>query len=70
MTDRFESIAAFLSGTDWNAHFTLTFSEVCHRFGAVPQQMDRLMYETFGMSGDELIEQYRKGPMVFQRCRF
>ena len=27
---------------------------------ADPLQMDNLMYETFGMSGDDLIRQYRK----------
>ena len=60
MKDKFEAITAFLSKTDWNACFTLTFEDVCVRFGADPLQMDNLMYENFGMCGDELIRQYRK----------
>ena len=65
MTDKFNSIAAFLSETDWNAHYTLNFAEVCRRFDADPRIIDNLMYEAFGMSGDEIIEQYRTGPMIF-----
>ena len=72
MTD-FETIAAFLSETDWNAHYTLTFAEVCRRFGADARLMDNLMYETFGMGGDDIIEQYRKGrlevPVQKHQCK-
>jgi len=61
----FETISAFLSETDWNVCFTLTFEDVCRRFGADSRNVDHLMYDTFGMSGDEIIEQYRRGPMNF-----
>lgn len=64
MKQTFDAIAAFLSETDWNAHYTLTFAQVCRRFDADPVCMDNFMYETFGMSGDEIIEQYRTGPMT------
>ena len=65
MTDKFNTIAAFLSETDWNAHFTLTFADVCRHFRADPGRMDNMMYATYGMSGDEIIEQYRTGAMDF-----
>ena len=65
MTDKFNTIAAFLSETDWNAHFTLTFADVCRHFRADPGRMDNMMYATYGMSGDEIIEQYRAGAMDF-----
>ena len=61
----FETITAFLSQTDWNAHYTMTFKDVCRRFGADCRRMDNLMCETFGMSGEELIEHYRTGAMMF-----
>ena len=69
MKQIFNTIADFLFETDWNAHYTLSFAQVCSRFGADPLLMDNLMYETFGMSGDELIEQYRQGPMSCLSCR-
>lgn len=60
MTEKFESVAAFLSDTDWSANPTLTFDDICSMFSADPLRMDNLMYEHFGMSGDEIIRQYRK----------
>ncbi len=65
MKKKFNAITAFLSETDWNAHYTLTFADLCRRFDVDPCRMDNLMYEAFGMSGDEIIEQYRRGPMFF-----
>ena len=62
---KFDAVSAFLADTDWNALFTMTFADVCRRFDADPRLMDNLMYDTFGMSGDEIIEQYRKGLLIF-----
>lgn len=61
MKEKFDLIATVLFQTDWNVFFTLTFEDVCHRFGADLREMDNLMYEIFGMSGDEIIGQYREG---------
>lgn len=63
MKQKFESICAILSETDWSAHFTLTFADVCICFDADMRAIDDLMYDTFGMSGDEIMEQCRFGPM-------
>ena len=65
MKSKFEAISAALAETDWKAHYTVTFADVCLRFDADPLLMDNLMYEVFGMSGGEIIEQYRLGPMSF-----
>ena len=59
--NKFNSITAFLAETDWNAHFTLTFSDVCRMFDADRRRIDNMLYDTFGMSGDEIIGQYRQG---------
>ena len=63
MIEKFNDISAFLVETDWNARFTLTFSDVCRSFDADINQMDKLFYDTFGMSADEVIDQYRHGKM-------
>ena len=63
MTEKFTAITAFLAATDWNACFTLTFEDVCRRFDADRRRADNMMYEVFGMSGDEMIRQYRNGGM-------
>ena len=64
MKQKFESICAVLSDMDWCAHFTITFADVCNCFDADIRAIDNLMYDAFGMSGDEVIEQYREGPMT------
>ena len=58
---KFEAITLFLAETDWNVHFTLTFADVCRRFDADSRRIDNMLYDTFGMSGEEIIEQYRQG---------
>ena len=64
MKKKFDTVCAFLYDTDWNAHFTMNFSDVCRHFGADRIQMDNRLYDVFGMSGDEIIGQYRQGPMT------
>ena len=63
MKQKLENILAFLFSTDWNAHLTMNFGDVCKRFDVDPVSVDDLLYDLFGMSGDEIIEQYRQGPM-------
>ena len=60
-----DDIIAILSETDWNACYTLTLAELCRSFGADPRMVDNFMYDAFGMSGDDIIDQYRRGPMIF-----
>lgn len=64
-SQKFELICGVLAETDWNVHFTVTFDDVCRRYGADPRRMDNMFYDRFGMSGEEMIEQYRKGCLVF-----
>ena len=47
MKEKFDLIATVLFQTDWNVFFTLTFEDVCHRFGADLREMDNLMYIKF-----------------------
>ena len=63
MKNEFNAIVAVLSETDWNVSFTVTFADVCRSFDVDPVRMDRMFYDTFGMSGDEMLEQYRQGRM-------
>lgn len=63
MKQKLENILAFLFRTDWNAHLTMNFEDVCKHFDVAPANVDNLLYDIFGMSGDEIIEQYRQGPM-------
>ena len=64
MKQKFDAVCAFLSDTDWKAYFTMNFADVCRRFDADCTQMNNRLYDVFGMSGDEIIEQYRDGPMT------
>ncbi len=63
MNKQFQSICAFLSEADMNALFTVTFPDICRHFNADLRILDNMCYDTFGMSGDELIEHYRSGEM-------
>ena len=64
MKQKLNAISTFLLNTDWDANFTTTFTDVCRRFKVDPVAVDDLLYDIFGMSGDEIIEQYRRGPMM------
>jgi hypothetical protein len=63
MNKQFQSICAFLSEADMKALFTVTFPDVCRHFNADIRALDNMCYDTFGMSGDELIEHYRSREM-------
>ena len=63
MKQKFEAICATLSDMDWSAHFTTTFADICNCLDADMCAVDNLLYNTFGMSGDEIMEQCRQGPM-------
>ena len=65
MTKKFQSICRVLVETDWNTRYTMTFADVCRRFKADPVAIDNLLYATMGMGGDEVIESYRNGPLIF-----
>ena len=57
-SQKFELICGVLAETDWNVHFTVTFDDVCRRYGADPRRMDNMFYDRFGMSGpaDQLLD--------------
>lgn len=38
----------------------MDFGKLCSRIGADPQDLDRLVQEELGMSGDELMETFRR----------
>ena len=52
-----------MTEADMKALFTVSFTEICRMFDADPYRIDNMCYATFGMSGDELMEQYRSGTM-------
>ena len=58
MTDKFIAITAFLSEADAADLAYLTFDNLCRRHGADARRMDWLFYETFGISGDEILSQF------------
>ena len=48
---------------------TMSFGELCGKTGAAPRRFDRYLKETFGMSGEEIIEVFRKGiPVSMMSC--
>ena len=51
---------AFLCEADPCSLRTLTFDDVCNRYEADLPQMERLLYDNFGMSGEEIIGQLVK----------
>lgn len=59
----YQSICAFLSEADAATLNSLTFDELCRIFYEDPVKVDRALYSVFGMSGDEIIMQYREGAM-------
>lgn len=61
MNEKFEAVISFLSDADWDACFTVTFEDICHKFQVPPDQVDNFLYETFGMSGEEIMEICRNG---------
>lgn len=60
MKQKFTSIVAFLSKADSCVLGRMTFDELCVSFNADPACMERMLYDGFGMSGDEIMEQLRK----------
>ncbi len=60
MKQKFTSLVAFFSEADSGDLSGMTFDELCVSFNADPTYMDRMLYDDFGMSGDEIIEQLRK----------
>lgn len=60
MKTKFAKVLAFLCEADTRSLGALTFDDVCYRYEADPPQMERLLYDNFGMSGEEIIEQLVK----------
>ena len=61
MLTKFHSVCHFLLEADSLTLSTVSFEEICHRFHADPVSVDRSFYSLFGMSGDEMMRQYRDG---------
>jgi hypothetical protein len=60
MKKKFATIMAFLCEADPCSLRALTFEEICERYAGDPRQMERLLYDNFGMSGEEIIGQLVK----------
>ena len=58
---QFQSIFTYLNETPVSALFSISFEDICRRYKADPRHMESLCYDTFGMSGDELLQQYIRG---------
>ena len=63
MLTRYNSLCAFLCEAGTTTLNAVDFEELCRRFHVDPVKVDRAFYSVFGMSGDEIVRQYREGPM-------
>ena len=43
----------------------VAFPDLCSEYDAEPRSMDNMFYDMFGMSGEEVMEQYRNGCIDF-----
>ena len=62
---KFELICERLSQMDRCVCHPLSFPSLCSEYGAGVRSMDNMFYDRFGMSGEEVMEQFRKGGMNF-----
>ena len=63
MLNHYHSICAFLCEADPATLNSITFEEICLRFHADPVKVNRIFYSVLGMCGEDVIEQYKEGPM-------
>ena len=61
MNHKFKQICARLASADPGIIGSLDFESICEEYGAEPKLIDNMFYDTFGMSGEELIDHYRNG---------
>ena len=59
MLTKFQSLCTFLADADQHDLSSVSFEDVCRRFHADPISVDRAFYSAFGMSGNEIIQQYK-----------
>lgn len=62
---KFELICDRLSRMDRCICHRVAFPDLCSEYDAEPRSMDNMFYDMFGMSGEEVVEQYRNGTMNF-----
>lgn len=62
---KFELICERLSRMDRCGCNTIAFSSLCSEYDAEVRTMDKMFYDRFGMSGEEVMEQYGNGRMNF-----
>ena len=60
---KFELICERLSRMDRCICHPIVFPHLCSEYDADPRMMDNMFYDAFGMSGEEVLEQYRNGRM-------
>ena len=58
MDRKFNQACVSLSDMDSENLSSLDFENLCQQCKADPKQMNNMFYATFGMSADELIDQY------------
>ena len=62
---KFELVCGRLSRMDRCVCQAITFSDLCNEYGADLKIMDNMFYDLLGMSGEEVLEQYRSGSRSF-----
>ena len=62
---KFELVCRRLSRMDRFVCQAITFSGLCNEYGADVRIMDNMFYDLLGMSGEEVLDQYRSGAMSF-----
>lgn len=59
VSEKFEEICSRLEKLGHTCPDPEDFRHMCMESGADPRGMDNLFYETFGISGDEMMSRYR-----------
>ena len=57
---KFELLCTLIMEQNRNGIHSADMAELCRECNAAPHQMDNIFYETFGLSGDEIITYYRQ----------
>ncbi|MBQ8421162.1 MAG: hypothetical protein IJX11_02760 [Bacteroidales bacterium] len=60
---KFEELCTIMTDEKLRYMYDVEFEGLCERIGASPERMENILYERFGMSGDELLEALINGNM-------
>jgi len=62
--DVYERVCGILADRETLRNGNRSFEDICSEAGAVRVDVDNLLYERLGMSGEELLEAFRRGKVM------